>query len=165
MSGAARSPAGLAWPETAIGLGLLALAAVVTWQTATMAVSPMYAKVGPRVFPYITAGAMAVLALAMIVQGWRGGWQPPEEREVATDYRALLLVVAALLCNVLLIVPLGFTVASVVMFTLIAYGFGSRQPLRDATIALVFALTCYFGFAKALGVNIGAGPLERLLGG
>ena len=70
-----------------------------------------------------------------------------------------------LLCNVVLIVPAGFTLASVVMFVLVAYGFGSRAPVRDAAIALVFALAAYFGFAKALGVNIGAGVIERLLGG
>lgn len=158
------APPAPAWPETAIGLGLLAVAGLVYWQTATMAVSPMYAKVGPRVFPYLTAAALAVLALAMMVQGWRGGWQPDEEREVATDFRALGFVAAGLVCNVLLIVPAGFTVASVVMFTLIAYGFGSRSPLRDAGIGVALALASFFGFAKALGVNIGAGPLERLLG-
>ena len=45
-----------------------------------------------------------------------------------------------------------------------AHGFGSRQPLRDGGLALVFALAAYFGFAKALGVNIGAGVIEKLLG-
>jgi putative tricarboxylic transport membrane protein len=51
------------------------------------------------------------------------------------------------------------------MFVLIAYGFGSRRPLRDAAIGFVVALAAYFGFAKALGVNIGGGLFERLLGG
>jgi putative tricarboxylic transport membrane protein len=64
-----------------------------------------------------------------------------------------------------LIGPLGFSAASTVMFVLVAYGFGSRQPLRDAGIGLVLALAAYFGFAKALGVNIGAGVIENLLGG
>lgn len=154
-----------AWPETAIGLGLLAVSGLICWQTAIMAVSPIYAKVGPRVFPYLTAGGMALLALAMVVQGLRGGWQTADERQVPTDRKALAFVALGLLCNVLLIVPLGFTVASVVMFTLIAHGFASRTPLRNAAIALVFSLACYFGFAKALGVNIGAGIIERWLGG
>lgn len=157
-----------AWPETAIGLGLLAVAGLVLWQTVAINTSPMYAKVGPRIFPYITAAGMGALAVAMIVQGLRGGWQTEEEAEVATDWRAIGFVAAGLLANVLLIVPAGFTVASVVMFTLVAHGFGSRQPVRNALIALVFALVAYFGFAKALGVNIGAGlvetGIERLLG-
>ncbi len=158
-------PAGPAWPETLIGLGLLGVAALVWWQTGAIATSPMYAKVGPRIFPYLTAIGLAAMAVAMIVAGLRGGWQPEEEREVPVDWRAVLFVGAGLLANVLLIVPAGFTLASVVMFVLVAHGFGSRQPLRDAAIALAFALAAYFGFARALGVNIGAGIIENLLGG
>ena len=157
--------AGPAWPETLIGLGLLGVAGLVAWQGAAIPTSPMYAKVGPRIFPYITAAGLGLAALALVVAGWRGGWQPDEEREVATDWRAVGAVALGLLCNVVLIVPAGFTLASVVMFVLVAYGFGSRSPLRDAAIALAFSLAAYFGFAKALGVNIGAGVIERLLGG
>ncbi len=153
-----------AWPETLIGLGLLAVAALVWGQTGAIASSPIYAKVGPRIFPYLTAFGLGAMAVAMVIQGLRGGWQPAEEREVATDWRAVAFVVAGLVFNVVLIVPLGFTLASVVMFVLVAHGFGSRAPLRDAGIALVFALAAFFGFAKALGVNIGAGVIERLLG-
>jgi putative tricarboxylic transport membrane protein len=51
------------------------------------------------------------------------------------------------------------------MFVLITYGFGSRRPARDAAIGLTVALISYFGFAKLLGVNIGAGLIENLLGG
>lgn len=162
----AQPPAsGPAWPETLIGLGLLGVAAVVWWQTGEIRTSPMYAKVGPRIFPYLTAIGLAVMAVAMVVAGLRGGWQPEEERDVPVDWRAVAFVGAGLIANVVLIVPAGFTLASVVMFVLVAHGFGSRQPLRDAAIALAFALSAYFGFAKALGVNIGAGVIEKLLGG
>lgn len=156
-------PQGPAWPETLIGLGLLGMAALVWWQTDAIAISPLYAKVGPRVFPYLTAAGMGLAAVALVASGLRGGWQPEEEREVALDWRALLFVGGGLLANVLLIVPAGFTLASVAMFVLVAHGFGSRAPLRDAAIALAFSLAAYFGFARALGVNIGAGPVERIV--
>jgi len=64
-----------------------------------------------------------------------------------------------------LIVPLGFTAASTAMFVLITYGFGSRNIMRDVAIGFVVAIIAYFGFAKLLGVNIGAGLIEGLLGG
>lgn len=150
--------------ETLIGLGLLALAALVLWQAAAIPTAAMYAKVGPRIFPYIAGGALALLGALLAVQGLRGGWQTEEERDVPVDWRALAYVAAGLLVNVVLIVPAGFTIASVAMFVLVARGFGSHRPGRDAAVALGFALVAYFGFAKALGVNIGAGPLERLLG-
>ncbi len=154
---------GPATAETLIGLGVLALAGLVLWQSAAIPTAAIYAKVGPRIFPYLAGGALAVIGAILAIQGLRGGWQPAEEREVRVDWRALAHVVAGLLANVVLIVPAGFTVASVVMFVLVARGFGSARPGRDAAMALVFALVAYFGFARALGVNIGAGPPERLL--
>ena len=153
----------LAMPEFLIGLGLLACAAVVLWQTLSIPVSPLYSKVGPTVFPYMTTAGLVVLALLLMVAAVRGGWQPDEEKETPTDWKALAFVAAGLIANVLLIQPLGFTAASVVMFVLVCFGFGSRHPLRDVLIALVLALAAYFGFARALGVNIGAGLIENLL--
>jgi putative tricarboxylic transport membrane protein len=153
----------LAMPELLIGFGLAACAAAVFWQTWTMPVSPMYSKVGPTVFPYMTATGLAVLAVLLLVAAARGGWQPDDEKETPTDWRALGFVAAGLIANVLLIQPLGFTAAAVVMFVLVCHGFGSRHPLRDALIALVLALAAYFGFARALGVNIGAGVIENVL--
>lgn len=160
-----RSGGTLALPELAIALGLLAAAGLVFWQTRQIPVSPLYSRVGPTIFPYITVAGLALCGLALIVQAVRGGWQPEEEAEVRIDWRAMAFVVAGLIANVVLIGPLGFTLASIVMFVLVAYGFGSRRPLRDAAIAAALSLTAYFGFAKLLGVNIGAGIVERLLGG
>ena len=151
--------------EVLVGLGCLLFAGVVLWQTLVIPVSPMYAKVGPTVFPYMTAGGLAVLGALLMVQAVRGGWQPEEEAEVPVDRRAVGFVAAGLVANVALIGSLGFTAASVPMFVLIAHGFGSRRPLRDALLGFVLALAAYFGFAKALGVNIGGGLVENLIEG
>lgn len=154
-----------AWPEAMIGFGLLIFAGLVLWSTTQIPVSPLYAKIGPTIFPYITATGLTLFALLLIVQAARGGWQPEEEKEVPIDWRALGFVAAGLVVNVVLIVPLGFTVASTAMFVLITYGFGSRKILRDVALGFAIAIIAYFGFAKLLGVNIGAGLIEGLLGG
>jgi putative tricarboxylic transport membrane protein len=156
-------PPRLAVPELLIGIGLLACAAAVAWQTLAIPVSPLYSKVGPTVFPYITMAGMVILSLILIVAALRGGWQPEEEKETPTDWKAMGFVVVGLLANLFLIQPLGFTAASVIMFVLVCYGFGSRGPLRDALLGLMLALAAYFGFARALGVNIGAGLIENQL--
>lgn len=165
MQPSAQGGAPRAWPELLIGGASLAFALLVFVQTRAIPVSPLYSKVGPTVFPYMTAAGLAALAVLLFVQGLRGGWQDPEEAAVRMDWRAFGFVAAGLLANVGLIGTLGFTAASTLMFVLVAYGFGSRRTLRDAGIGLALALAAYFGFAKALGVNIGAGVIENLLGG
>ncbi len=160
-----RSPqdAGVGKSELALSIGLLALALVVLWQTLEIPVSPIYARVGPTTIPMMTAIGLIGLSLALIVVALRGGWQPDEERAYAADGKALAWLAAGLMANILLIGPAGFTAASVVMFTLASKAFGSTRLLRDAGIGLAFALISYFGFAKALGINIGAGAVERAL--
>ena len=159
-----RRRARLAPAEALIGFGLLLFAGLTLWQTLSIPVSPMYAQVGPRVFPYITTAGLALFAVLLLVQAARGGWQPEEEKEVVLDWRAVAFVAAGLVANVALIGPLGFSAASTAMFVLVSHGFGSRRPLRDVAIGLGLALAAYFGFARALGVNIGAGLIENLLG-
>jgi len=154
-----------ALPEMALSIAILLVAGIIAWQTSLMAVSPLYAKVGPTVFPYLTAAGLMVLALSLLWTALRGGWQDEEEKSTPPEWRSIAYVAAGLVANVALIGRVGFTAASVVMFSLIARGFGSRRPARDAGCGLLLALAAYFGFAKMLGVNIGGGVVENLLGG
>jgi putative tricarboxylic transport membrane protein len=149
--------------ESLIGAGVLALAGIVYWQTAVIPVSPVYAKVGPTVVPTLTAVGLAVLGILLLIEAARGGWQSPSERELTIDWTALAWIAAGLVLNVLLIGPLGFTIASTILFVCVARGFGSRALLRDAAVAALFALIAYFGFAKTLGINIGAGLVENAI--
>ena len=157
-------PRRIAVPELIIGLGVLGFALLALWQTLSIPVSPMYTKVGPRAFPYLTVAGLALLGILLVLAALRGGWQSEEEKETPIDWKGVGFVVAGLLANLVLIQPLGFTAASVILFTLVCHGFGSRHPLRDAGTGLVLALVASFGFAKLLGVDIGAGLVERLLG-
>jgi putative tricarboxylic transport membrane protein len=161
-SGAAR-PRRSITGELVIALCVIAFAALVYWQTLLIPVSPIYAQVGPTLFPTMTAFCLAVLGVLLLVSAFRGGWQLNEEREAAPDRVALAWIAAGLVLNVVLIGPAGFTVASMVLFVCVARGFGSRSPVRDAGIAAVLALAAYFGFAKALGINIGAGLVENAI--
>jgi putative tricarboxylic transport membrane protein len=149
--------------ETVIAIGVLALAVVILAQTLAVPVSPIYAKVGPTVFPFITALGLAALGVVLVVEAVRGGWQLEEEKETRPDWAALFWVAAGLVLNVLLIVPAGFTLASVILFICVARGFGSKKILRDAAIGATFALIAYFGFAKTLGINIGSGLVENAI--
>jgi putative tricarboxylic transport membrane protein len=149
--------------EAIIGAGVLALAAVMLWQTLVIPVSPIYAQVGPTVVPIITALALGMLGVLLLIAAWQGGWQPEEEKASTPDRVALAWVAAGLVLNVLLISTAGFTVASVVLFVCVARGFGSKAIVRDTLIAAAFALVAYFGFAQTLGINIGSGIVENAI--
>ena len=169
MTGGGLEPSGevasrrVAIGEAIIGAGVLALAAVMLWQTLDIPVSPIYAQVGPTVVPIITALALGMLGALLLIAAWQGGWQPEEEKASTPDRVALAWVAAGLVLNVLLISTAGFTVASVVLFVCVARGFGSKAIVRDTLIAAAFALVAYFGFAQTLGINIGSGIVENAI--
>jgi putative tricarboxylic transport membrane protein len=150
------------------GLFVLALAGVAVWQTLVIPTSPIYAQVGPKLVPWLISGALAVLGTLLTLDALRGGWSAdiPEIAEAPpTNLRALGLLLAALLANLVLIGPLGFTLAATAQFVLVAAAFGSRAHLRNVAIAFVVSLAAYTLFVKLLGVNIGGGLVEGLVFG
>ncbi len=154
---------GVAKGELVVAVGIVVLAAVVLWQTWLIPVSPAYAKVGPTIVPFLAGAGLLVFGMVLLDSAFRGGWQPEEERETAPDRMALSWVIAGLVLNVVTIGPLGFTLASILLFTCVARGFGSRKTLRDVGIGAAFSLIAYLGFAKTLNINIGAGLVENAI--
>lgn len=148
--------------EVAVSLGLVALAALSIWQTTMIPVSPIYARVGPTLFPWIASIGLLVLSLLLLAEALRGGFAGVEP-QLSIDWHSLAWVVAGLLANLALIGTLGFVFAAVATFVCVARGFGSGHPLRDALIGAVVSLAAYLGFDRLLGVNIGAGILEGLV--
>lgn len=141
--------------------GLVALALLSLWQTSAIPVSPIYARVGPTLFPWIASSGLLVIALLLLVQALRGGFGV--EPTLPVDWRATAWVAAGLAANAALIGTAGFVFAAIALFVCVARGFGSTAPLRDAAIGAALALGSYLGFEKLLGVNIGAGMLEGIL--
>ncbi len=146
-----------------VGVGILAIAGLV-FQQATIIPVPLYVALGPRAFPYGVAAGLAGLGAILVAQALRGGWSAAlEEDDVAPHWPAVYLLIAGLVANVALIVWLGFVVASSIQFVLVARAFGSERLLRDAIVGIAITLCAYLGFAKLLGINIGAGILEGLI--
>lgn len=147
-------------------LFVLALGALALWQAAVIPASPIYAQVGPTLVPYLVAAGLLALGAGLTVAALRGGWSAdlPEVAEVPpANRRALALMAAGLLANLALIGPLGFVPAATVQYGLTCAAFGSRRPLRDLAIGLAVTFAAFLLFARALGVNIGAGPLLEWL--
>lgn len=155
--------AGLAWPDVAAGLCVVAFGGIALWQALVIPASPIYAQVGPKAVPFVVAGGLLLLGAGLVYEALRGGWS--HELEEVRDaplpnVRAFGLLLAGLGANLLLIGPLGFSLAATVQYVLVAAAFGSRRFLRDAALALALTLAVWFLFVELLGVNIGAGVLE-----
>jgi putative tricarboxylic transport membrane protein len=147
--------------EVASAGALIVLALLSLWQTSVIPVSPIYARVGPTLFPWIASSGLLVIAVLLLIQALRGGFGV--EANLETDWRAIGWVAAGLAANAVLIGTAGFVFAATVLFACVARGFGSTRPLRDLAAGIIIAFGSYFGFEKLLGVNIGAGVLEGFI--
>ena len=163
---AAATGARLPWPDLAAGLFVAALGGLALWQALVIPTSPIYAQVGPKAVPFVVAGGLLLLGAGLVYEALRGGWshELEEVRDAPpVNWRAFALLLAGLLANLLLIVPLGFSLAATAQFVLVAAAFRSRRFFLDAALALVLTLATWFLFVQLLGVNIGAGVLEGLV--
>lgn len=158
-------------PDLAVGLAVVGLGMATAWLTWVIPVTPVYAVVGPKLVPAVIAAALVLLGVVLTGMALRGGWSAeiPEIAEAGPpNRRSLAWLIGGMALNLLLIGPLGFSLAAAAQFVCTARAFGSTTWLRDAAIALVVSLGAFFIFVEALGVNIGAGILEgailRLLG-
>ncbi len=148
----------------AIGFGLVLLGGLVFYDAAQMQVPPTYARVGPQAFPYFIALALAMVGAYF---AW-SSWAPNARREIiaegfATDWRALLIIGAGLLIHLNILKPLGFVISGVFLFMCVAFAFGSRNFLRDGTVAVILVLVSYLGFTHGLGLQLPPGILAGLL--
>ncbi len=146
--------------ELAISFVLIALGSFVIYETGSIAETQSYAQIGPRLFPYLVGVG---LTLCGAVLGWEaltGGWRkvPLDEAHDAPDWVAFAVISAGVILHMIVIGWAGFIIAAVLLFVLVARGFGSRRPARDALIALVLATAVYFLFTRGMGLNLPAGP-------
>lgn len=157
--------------ELVISLGVLALgigAAVIAWR---LPEAGGYARVGPNFMPKFVSCGIILLAIWLLAEVFTGGWReavPDDARERgehAFSASAFLWVSAGLFAQMALIHTAGFVIAAIVLYALVARGFGSNRVVRDAAIGLVLGLGVFLFFTKFLNVSLPAGVLEPILGG
>ena len=149
--------------ELILGLAVLVAAVVVIWQAGEIAASPLYAQVGPKFVPYLVGFGLGVLGLGLSFAAISGTWTAEPDDAGPVDWPALGWLAAGMIINCATIGPLGFIIASTLMFACVARAFASKAWLRDLAIGFAIALAAYVCFDKLLGININAGIFEGLI--
>ena len=124
--------------------------------------------VGPRAVPVLLGVLLLVVAVVYAVDVARGGHGEPEAGEdvdltMGSDWRTVLMLIAAFVVNAALIEPLGWVISGTLLFWGTAFALGNRHYVRNLLIAVTLSLTTFYAFAIGLGVNLPAGVLQGIL--
>ena len=146
-------------PSLAVGVFLLILAALLTYDAWHLRQPMTDVGIGPATFPYLVAAGLAVLA----VLTFRSALNRSGVNFGIPNPGPLLFIGAGMACQIFLLNLAGFTIATGLMFALCARAFGRRSFLLLLPVGLVAAFIAYLGFRFGLQLNLPEGPLERLL--
>ena len=126
--------------DIAVAAVMLAFAAAVFRESWNMPVFGGQALTAPGLFPMITAAAIGLLALAVLVQrvpqalGWRPVPPEPPEEELGSVPKVILCAVITGVA-VALMKPLGFIACGIVATAgLMLAGLGRRPDTREAAL-------------------------------
>lgn len=146
-----------------VGLGLFVL-----HQGYSLVEQSSYARVGPHIFPYVVGAGLiligGLLARSALNGSWSVNWAEsseagPARREFWHRMSSVGLVGLGLVVNAMLIAPLGFIVASTIMFALTTRAFGSRRLLFDIAVGALLSAAIFVTFTYALGLSLPGGTL------
>ncbi|MEZ4500797.1 MAG: tripartite tricarboxylate transporter TctB family protein [Thermomicrobiales bacterium] len=153
--------------ELVLAGGVVALGAVVIWQTTNIRLTPINSRVGPRVIPYIVGSGLVITGIWLAIDILRGnvatagGSEDDEDADptLPTDWFTVGLIGASLVAYLYLIERAGFVIASTVLFSGSAFAMGSRRILRDVTIGLLLSTVIFFVFTDGLSLRLPEGLL------
>ncbi len=134
-----------------LGVVLMALGLVAAWSAMQLEVPFAADPLGPSPFPATVALVMALCGLGMVLRPVHGFSRP--ERLAAPP-----LLVLAMIGYALLMVPLGFMIASALMATVVALLFGARMAAAGV-VGVTTAVALWLLFDKLLDLPLPKGIL------
>lgn len=144
-------------PTAAIGVGLIALAAITWFDARSMTIVSNYG-VGADAASYFVAIVLAVLGVAHLARAFQPGIVADEADWGAVAW--ILLALGGLIGSIW--AGLGFVLGSALLFAFTARAFGRRALLADLLIGAVIATLVFLLFNKLLQLALPQGPFERL---
>ena len=140
---------------------LAGLGGLLIWQGRAIPDKGGYAGIGSGDMPVFVGGVMLLLAVAHVYQGLRHTAAVVPSQQLLP----VLFIVGGLALQLALLKPLGFFVASGLLFACTAAAFGKRSLAVTLTVGTGFALVVYGVFDRLLQLNLPGGFLETLIFG
>ena len=143
------------------GLALLAGSVAVLIAVTAIPGRGGYEASGPRFVPLIVAIAMIALSVLFVARTFVRPDTDLAERSAAEDdathWATPALLVVALVVYVVVLEPVGYPVATLIFFVVVAWLLGSRSLVRDTLIGLLLGFGLFTAFTQYLGVSLPAG--------
>ncbi len=120
-----------------------------------------YSGIGSGGMLKLIGGCLIGLGAWTVLAGIRGDFPERPPHRAAP----LLWITGGLGLQLVLLKPLGFILASALLFACTATAFGERRFWISLPAGIILALLAYVLFDGLLGLNLPSGPLETLISG
>ena len=145
-------------PAAAVGVVLLAIAAITCWDASHMTARAMYGM-SASAASYLVALFLVMLGLSHLV----GAFKSASVEAEPADWRAIAWIALALSGLVgSIAVGGGFILGSTLLFACTARAFGRKAFPVDFCIGAGLGVVIFLFFNKLLTLALPQGPLERL---
>lgn len=88
---------------------------------------------------------------------------PAKTWKTYSDWRTVGLLLAGVVAFVMLLNPLGWIVSAAMLFWVVAYALGSRRPVFDVGVGLLFSSIIQLAFGAGLGLSLPSGFVGGIL--
>jgi putative tricarboxylic transport membrane protein len=151
--------------QTAVGAGILLLAALLAAGAVQIPSQAGYGGVGPNFLPWLVSAGLAVCGVMILREALTGGFRQMEAPSGAQrgHWAAFAWVSAGLLSNAALITAIGFILSCTLCYLLAVQGLrraAGQNALRpaglvaDVVTGLVISAPVYWSFTQFLGINL-----------
>lgn len=137
---------------------LAALGLLILWDVSHLRDMGGYSQVGPATVPRVIAFGLIGLAGWTAIAAFRNDFPQRPRQQVVP----VIWIVGGLAAQMLLLMPLGFSIATGVLFAMTARGFGRRNFAFSLPFGILFSFAIWVVFSQLLKLYLPAGPLERL---
>jgi putative tricarboxylic transport membrane protein len=141
---------------------LLVLSLIVLWDSFNLVEVGLNVIVGPKAFAIGVGFLLLGLTTYQIISVLRGNRGKPDEIEGGefigkSNWRALGIVVGAIVFHIFALELIGFILATIPLFMAVVYALGDRKWIRSLIVATVISVGTYVGFTEGLQLDLPAG--------